>query len=84
MTEECNRCSICCHILKPDGTVTKEVCKHLVKLKSGKYHCRIYKTRLGTKLSKTNVCGMRTDFQFNIPNCPQNRSDWENCKFEGK
>jgi hypothetical protein len=69
-------------MLKPDGTITKEKCKHLVTLKNGKTLCRIYKTRLGTMTSKTNRCSMRETFPFNIPGCSYNRKEWKECKFE--
>ena len=82
MIEPCNRCGKCCHILTPEGIITKETCKHLIKLPSGKYHCRIYKSRLGTKIDNTHRCGMRTDFPFNIKNCPQNRNEWKESQEE--
>ena len=81
---ECNRCGKCCHILTSDGTITNKECQYLIHLSNGKTRCKIYKTRLGTKIDKTHRCGMRTDFPFNIPNCPQNRKEWKDAREETK
>lgn len=58
-----------------DGRITK--CKHLVKLKSGKTLCRVYKTHLGRVLhdnkdGTVQVCKLRKDGNYDYEGCPYN------------
>lgn len=78
----CTRCGQCCHI---NGTR----CRFLVKTSSGKTLCRIYRSRVGTIIGKTNglnvICVNRKDLKLNFNGCPYNRPEWScNTKQEVK
>ena len=58
-----------------DGKIRK--CKHLVRLKSGKTLCRVYKKHLGKLLFKDKkgikyVCIMRKNNTHDYEGCPYN------------
>jgi hypothetical protein len=71
----CKRCGKCCFLTFGEKAVK---CKHLVKLPSGKYFCRIYnkKNRLGTEIGKFNdltyYCGFRKNAPYDYKDCPYN------------
>ena len=78
----CRRCGQCCHYFI-DGV--KRVCKHLKRLPSGSFVCRIYPNRLGTLLDsyfdsdnvkKDIKCGLRVFNAYNYRGCPYNRREW--------
>jgi len=62
----CRNCGKCCII-----PLTGKPCKHLVRLKSGKTLCRVYKTRLGRKIAEDTICILRE----------QSTQDYEGCSF---
>jgi len=71
----CGNCGICCVI-----PGTNKDCKHLIRLKN-RTLCRIYKSRLGTKIGEMIVdgkkcdvrCVMRESVTTNYPSCPFNK-----------
>ena len=71
----CKRCGLCCVI-----PTTGRDCQHLVRLKSGRTLCRVYKTRLGRVIGKTTIngvvvqvrCVMREDVSTKYEGCPFN------------
>lgn len=69
----CGRCGQCCHYVL-GGRVRR--CKHLVKLKTGKTLCRIYKRRMGKIIDtfdgKSVVCIARSDSPYDFKDCPYN------------
>jgi len=70
----CKRCGTCCHY-EYNGRI--KPCKHLIKLSSGKYLCRIYNKRLGTVIDKLPngdyvVCKNRLDKKQHYKDCPYN------------
>ena len=71
---KCLLCGKCCHLII-DGKQSKIPCKHLVRLKSGKTLCRVYKTRLNRDIGHENRCYMRKDSPWNYPGCPFNILD---------
>lgn len=68
----CLRCGKCCKIMDKKGKPIGKNCKHLVRLKSGKTLCRIFKKRLGQKIGYGNFCIMKEKSKFNHPGCPFN------------
>jgi len=79
----CLMCGQCCYLLDKDDKITRHKCKHLIRLKNGKTLCRIYSSRLGKKLSKYSVCGLRKDSPYDFPGCPYNTNKpmaWGNKK----
>lgn len=73
----CLRCGQCCYIKNKDDKITKKKCRFLVILKSGKTLCRIYNNRLGTMITKENVCILRENDKRNYPGCPYNKKEYE-------
>ena len=61
---KCLRCGKCCHFENGKS------CPHLV-FEEGKTSCRIYKTRLGTKIGN-NECVLRVNTKFDYDGCPYN------------
>ena len=68
----CSNCGVCCII-----PTTGKYCKHLIRLKSGRTLCRVYKTRLGRKIGENVYCMMREDVHINFVGCTMNRKEWE-------
>lgn len=80
----CKRCGQCCYYYL-DGKRKK--CKFLIKLKSGKTLCRVYKTRINRildidKNGNMIMCLERKNKQNRIkyPNCPLNRDNWKELR----
>jgi len=71
----CKRCGDCCH-LYIDGQ--KIPCRFLIKLKSGKTLCRIYKKkqRVGSVIAfykgKKYFCSSRENSTYDYKGCPYN------------
>lgn len=71
----CKCCGLCCVI-----PTTGRDCQHLVRLKSGKTLCRVYKTRLGRIIGKGLIndrlvivkCVMRESVKTKFEGCPYN------------
>lgn len=63
---QCLRCGKCCHF--ENG----KPCPHLI-FEKGITRCRIYKTRLGTRIGN-NVCTMRANTKYDYEGCPYNTS----------
>lgn len=74
----CLRCGKCCYVPKyedpeiPTCLTSWGPCKHLVRLKSGKTVCRVFHTRLGTKIDERHVCVLREESNFDYEGCPFN------------
>ena len=79
----CLRCGQCCYFQDKEGPTDKK-CKFLIILKSGKTLCRIYKTRLGTKLGPKNQCIERKDCNYNFKGCPYNKDGQKEFNVEVK
>lgn len=77
---KCNRSGLCCII-----PFTGKDCKYLIRLKSGKTLCRIYKNRLGKVIDKRLVdgkmiftkCVLRSVVKQNYGVCEFNREEYD-------
>ena len=67
----CRRCGICC-FFKEDEKTTKKPCRYLIRLKSGRTLCRIYKNRLGKDIGNGHHCTTREKDKNNYTGCPLN------------
>lgn len=71
MKEVCNRCGQCCYLLRNE--LPSDIpCKYLIKLKSGKTLCRIYRNRFEKKIDGENLCMPRKILQYDYEDCPYN------------
>lgn len=74
----CNRCGTCCKlIIKKDGKEiqSKKDCNFLIRLKSGRTLCRIYRNRLGKSIGTKefpNHCVLRENSAYDFIGCPYN------------
>ena len=74
----CLRCCRCCIIPGTDKD-----CKHLIRLKSGRGLCRVFKTRLGRKIGRTVIngvlmdvkCILREETSNTYKDCPFNEEE---------
>ena len=74
----CKMCGNCCVI-----PGTNKDCKHLIRLKSGRTLCRVFKTRIGRVIGEMKVndkvfpvkCLMREDVKQNYDGCPFNEDN---------
>ena len=67
----CKRCGLCCHLII-NGKVSNKRCKHLIRLRNGKYICRVYKDRLYNDIGHKNVCLPRKFSKYDYEGCPYN------------
>lgn len=76
----CNRCGQCCYYYCEGKRLP---CKHLVKLRSGRTLCRIYRTRKGVTVYKTPkvkvICIDRVQVPLNFTDCPYNKPEWSDA-----
>ena len=84
----CLRCGKCC-ILKAQlqketdkQKLTNKDCKFLIRLPSGRTHCRAYATRHKSKIGLNMRCIEREDQPYNYEGCPFNRDEWEMIEHE--
>ena len=77
MSEEmrCHDCGQCCHGLNEKHEPTINPCKYLIRLKSGRTTCRIYSSRLRTKINAHSFCAMRENSACNYEGCEYNALD---------
>ena len=72
---ECVRCGLCCHHTRTNQKgedYLGEPCKFLIKLKSGKTLCRVYRNRLDKEIEKGYFCTLRKLTKYDYENCPLN------------
>ncbi len=62
---ECARCGKCCVIWFKDKFIP---CQY----QDENHLCKIYETRLGTKLNNSYICNERKNTPYDYPNCPYN------------
>lgn len=65
---KCKRCGKCCLVYLHGHF---EDCHYLIRFKKTT-RCRIYSSRIGKKVGKTEICMYRKDVNFDYPDCSYN------------
>lgn len=68
---KCNRCGRCC-VVYNKHTKKWDSCRYLIFYFDGKTRCAIYRYRIGAVVGEGQMCILREDLLFSIPNCPFN------------
>ena len=66
----CKRCGQCCYYLNHEGKLLK--CPQLIQISTKISMCRIYKHRIGYKITEQLSCGFRYMIDYDYEGCPYN------------